>query len=49
MSSVKMFEFISGECQPIFALEKALKCLCFRRRKYKLFGFKKQKAERRIL
>lgn len=28
MSSVKMFESISGECQPIFALEKALRvCL----------------------
>lgn len=29
MSSVKMFESISGECQTIFALENALKCLFY--------------------
>lgn len=40
-----MFESINGECQPIFALEKALECLHFTTRKYKLFGLKKQKAD----
>lgn len=38
-----MSESINGECQPIFALEKALECLHFTTRKYKLFGLKKQK------
>lgn len=45
MSSVKMFESISGECQPIFALEKAHKCLHFTMRKQKAFGLKTQKEE----
>lgn len=44
-SSVKMFESISGECQTILALEKALKCLCFTTRKYKVFGLKTQKVD----
>lgn len=50
MSSVKMFESISRECQPIFALEKALECLHFITRKYKLFGLKNKKwSKRRLL
>lgn len=40
-----MFESISGECQPIVTLEKALKCLHFITGKYKVLGLKKQKAD----